>query len=117
DASLLVDLGYVRMMNGDRQGARTAIEQAASLRPEDSAIGWSLAQIYEALGEPTTAAEILSRIARDAPSSRVLNELARLYLQVERYSDAEAVFRSLRTLDPANELLAQHGQTDRKSVV
>jgi hypothetical protein len=41
----------------------------------------------------------------------VLNDLARLYLQLERYSDAEAVFRSLRKLDPTHELLAQHGQT------
>jgi Flp pilus assembly protein TadD len=111
DASLLVDLGYVRMMSGDRQGAREAIERAAELRPEDTAIGRSLAQIYEALGEPAVAADILARLARDAASPRALNDLARLYLQLERYSDAEGVFRSLRKLDPANELLGQHGQT------
>jgi Flp pilus assembly protein TadD len=110
DASLLTDLGYLRMMNGDRRGAREAIEHAAGLQPGESAIGQSLAQIYEALGEPARAVEILSRVAREAPSPRVLNELGRLYLQLEQYNEAEAVFRSLRTLDPSHDLLAEHGQ-------
>jgi Flp pilus assembly protein TadD len=111
DASLLIDLGYVRVMNGDKQGARLAIDRAAALRPEDRAMTRSLAQIYEVVGEPALAAELLSRLAGAAPSPRVLDDLARLYLQLERYSDAEGVFRSLRRLDPDHELFAQHGQT------
>jgi tetratricopeptide (TPR) repeat protein len=111
DAALQVDLGYLRMLSGDARGARQALERAAALRPEDAAVARQLAQIYEAVGEPALATEALSRAARQSPSPRVLSDLARLFLQTERYAEADAAFRRLGVADPEHELFAQHGQT------
>jgi Flp pilus assembly protein TadD len=108
-ADLLVDLGYARLASGDRTGARKELERAAALQPDNKAVQFSLAQMYQAIGEPALAAEILSkRFARDA-SPRLLNELAGLFLHLERYADAEATFRALGERDGAAELIVQHG--------
>lgn len=111
DASVLVDLGFVRLMNGDGTGARAALEQAAGLRPDDDGIRIALAQVYEALGEPDRAADVLAGVSPDALTPRVLSDQARLYVQTERWAEAEAAFRALPALDPASELLAQHGRS------
>ncbi len=111
DAALHVDLGYARMLSGDRSGARDAAGRAASLEPDDEPTWRSLARLYEALGEPALAAQALGTGARLTPSPRALTDLARLYLQLERYADAETSFESLATADPEHELVARHGQT------
>ena len=110
DTMLLVDLGYIRMMSGDRSGAREALERAVALQPANTAIRFSLAQIYEALGEVRLAAEALTQCQREAPSPRTLSELARLFMQLEHYVEAEAAFRTLQMIDPEHALVAQHGE-------
>jgi tetratricopeptide (TPR) repeat protein len=111
DASLLVDLGYARLTSGDRAGARRAFERALTLRPADSLIRQPLAQIYESLGKPARAAQILAAIPWESASPRVLGDLARLYLGLKRYREAEDVCGALRARDPEHALLAQHGIT------
>jgi predicted Zn-dependent protease len=108
-ADLFVDLGYARLANGDREGARKDLERAAALEPKDKAVQFSLAQMYQAIGKPALAAEILSKkFGRDA-SPRLLNQLAGLFLHLERYAEAEATFRALGERDAAALLMVQHG--------
>ncbi len=106
---LFVDLGYARLANGDRAGARKALEHAAALKPENKAVLFSLAQMYQAIDEPALAAEILSKKFGREASPRLLNELAGLFLHLQRYADAEATFRALGGVDGAAELMVQHG--------
>lgn len=110
DADTLVDLGYVYLAGADPAGARTALERAARARPGDPAIQRALGEVYEAAGDPGRAADAYAA-AGAAVSPRAANDLARLYLQLERYADAEAVFRRLRATDPDGQLVAQHGLT------
>src|SRR6266478_8321519 len=107
-ADLFIDLGYARLANGDRAGAREALERAATVQPQDRAVLFSLAQMYQAIDEPALAAEILSKMRSEA-SPRLLNELTRLFLHLQRYSDAEEGFRALGERDRTAELMVQHG--------
>ncbi|MGZ4824342.1 MAG: tetratricopeptide repeat protein [Terriglobales bacterium] len=109
EADLLIDLGYARLASGNRAGARDALERAATLRPQDKTVLFALAQMYEAIEEPALAVEVLSGNLRDEASPRVLNELARLLLHLQRYADAERIFRALGEKDAAARLVAQHG--------
>ena len=111
DADLLVDLGYARLSDGDNAGARRAFERARALRPLDSLIRRPLAQIYETLGKPALAAEALAAIPTQDASPRVLGDLARLYLSLRRYREAEEACAGLKAHDPEHALLAQHGLT------
>ena len=110
DADLLVDIGYLSLISNDRAKARATLERAATLKPEDAAIQYSLAQMYETLGEPARAAAILLPIARHTLSPRLLNELTLLLLQLGQWDEAETSFVSLQRLDPEHELIAQHGR-------
>jgi tetratricopeptide (TPR) repeat protein len=109
EADLLIDLGYVRLANGDRTGARKAVERAAASQPDNKAIQYSLAQMYAAIGQPAQAAKVLSEKFGDQASPRVLNELAGLLLQLERYDQAELTFRALGKRDSTAELMVDHG--------
>jgi tetratricopeptide (TPR) repeat protein len=111
DIDLLVDLGYARLTAGDPAGARDAFERALALRPGDSLIRRPLAQIYESLRKPAQAAAALAAIPPEAATPRVLGDLARLYLGLKRYREAEETCRALVTSDPDHALLAQHGVT------
>jgi tetratricopeptide (TPR) repeat protein len=111
DADLLVELGYARLTVGDAPAARRAFERALSLRPKDALIRRPLAQIYESLGKTGLAAETLAAVPRETASPRLLGDLARLYLSLDRHREAEQVFRALATADPEHALLAQHGST------
>ena len=109
EADLLVDLGYAQLAHGDRTGARKSLERAAALQPDNKSILYSLAQMYGAIGRPAQAAEILSKRFGDEASPRVLNELAGLLIELERYAQAELTFRALGDLDPTAKLMAEHG--------
>jgi Flp pilus assembly protein TadD len=111
DPDLLVDLAYARLTAGDGEGARRAFEKALPLRPADALIRRPLAQIYESLGKPAKAAWTLAGIPVAAASPRVLGDLARLYLRLKKYREAEEAFRALRASDAEHALLAQHGLT------
>ena len=111
DADLLVDLGYARLTAGDGEGARRAFEKALALRPADGLIRRPLAQIYESVGKRAEAARTLAAIPREAASARVLGDLARLYLGLEKYREAEEACAVLRAGDPEHALVAQHGIT------
>ncbi|MBZ5569193.1 MAG: tetratricopeptide repeat protein [Acidobacteriia bacterium] len=106
---LFIDLGYALFAHGNSTGARQALERAAALRPADKAVLFALAQLYQAIGEPALAAEVLSKQFGGEASPRVLNDLARLYLHLQRYSEAEATLHLLRERDRTAQVMAQHG--------
>ena len=111
DAGLLMDLGYARLAAGDGAGARDAFERALTLRPADALIRRPLAQIYESMGKPAEAAAALAGISPEGASPRMLGDLARLYLGLKRYRQAEETCKALQRIDPEHALLAQHGMT------
>ena len=106
---LFIDLGYALFAHGNSTGARQALERAAALRPADKGVLFALAQLYQAIGEPALAAEVLSKKFADDASPRVLNDLARLYFHLQRYGEAEAALRLLRERDRTAQVMAQHG--------
>lgn len=108
DPETLLDLGYARVAMGDTAGARAALERAVRARPDDPAIRRALGQVYETAGEPAQAAAAYAAVG-DQRSPRLANDLARLYLQLGRYAEAEDAFQRLATLDPDDQLVAQHG--------
>lgn len=110
-AVTLVDLAYLKMVNGDAEGARSSAAEAVSRAGGSPQVGWSAARILEATGAPESAAEALSRLQEGLEIPGPAADLARLYLQLGRYTEAERAFRRLRALDPDNQLLAQHGMT------
>jgi len=109
EAELWLDLGYARLTNGDRSGARKALERATRLQPSNKTILYSLAQIYGAIGEVAQAADMLSKKLADQASPRVLNELAGLLLHLGRYPEAELAFRALGERDPTAKVMVEHG--------
>jgi tetratricopeptide (TPR) repeat protein len=111
DPDVLVELGYARLNAGDAAKARQAFERALALRPGDALIRRPLAQIYESAGKAKEAADTLAAIPPAAASPRVLGDLARLYLGLKRYGEAEEACAALRSADPEHALLAQHGIT------
>jgi tetratricopeptide (TPR) repeat protein len=111
DPDLLVDLAYARLTAGDGEGARRAFEKALAQRPADVVIRRPLAQIYESMGKRAEAARTLAEIPREAASPRVLGDLARLYLGLKKYREAEEAFQALLASDADHALLAQHGLT------
>jgi Flp pilus assembly protein TadD len=111
DVDLLVELGYARLANGDAGQARKAFERALSQRPGDAGVRRPLAQIYQSAGERALAAETLAGIPPEDAGPRDLGDLAVLYLDLERFEDAAAVFRRMMAGDPDHPLPAQHGLT------
>jgi tetratricopeptide (TPR) repeat protein len=109
--NLLVDLSYVRMLDGDGAGAREAIERAVALQPDDQATALAQARIYEKLGEGELAAMAAVRVARGTNSPATLNELARICFEAERFTEAETVFRRLEAVDAEHVVFAQQGRT------
>ena len=106
---LWVELAIARMISNDPAGARKAAERTSSLQPQDRGLLLSLAQIYQALGEFALAAEILGTQFRNSGSPRLLNDLARLYLHLGSYSEAESVFQEIGRADSGSAVLSQHG--------
>jgi tetratricopeptide (TPR) repeat protein len=111
DADLLVDLGYARLATGETDAARRAFQRALPLRPQDALIRQPLARIHELRGNALLAAKTLAGVPLETASPRLLGDLARLYLGLERYREAEGVFWALAAADPEHALLAQHGST------
>src|SRR4029077_6132480 len=70
---------------------------------------YSLAQMYAAIGQPAQAAKVLSEKFGDQASPRVLNELAGVFLQLERYDQAELTFLAVGKRDSTAELMVDHG--------
>lgn len=110
DANLLVDLGYVRARGGDGPGSVEAARRALALDSADGGVVRAAAQMYEAQGDFDSAAEVLAGAAREHPTARTLGDLARIYLNLDRYKEAEATFRALERVDPDHALVAQHGR-------
>ena len=111
DVDLLVELGYARLANGDAAQARKAFERALAQRPRDARVRRPLAQIQQSAGERALAAETLAGIPPEEAGPRDLGELAVLYLDLERFDEAAAVFRRMMAADPDHALPAQHGLT------
>lgn len=106
---LFIDLGYAQLANGNSARARQVLERAAATWPTDKTVLFALAQLYQGIGEPGLAAEVLSKHFREDGSPRVLNDLARLFFHLERYSDTEATLRCLSQRDRTAQVMAQHG--------
>ena len=110
DTAVLIDLAHVSQIAGDGVAARAAIERAAALQSDDPVIRLAQACLYESQGELALAAKAFTALAEQAPSPGVLGNLARLYLVLGQYREADATFRQLGILDPDAELVARHGR-------
>jgi tetratricopeptide (TPR) repeat protein len=107
----LVELAYFKMLGGDARGAGDAAREAVSIAGASPHIAWSAARVLEATGEPGRAADVLAPVADQLSAPAQVADAARLYLDLQRYPEAERLFRRLKTLDPDYALLAQHGMT------
>jgi tetratricopeptide (TPR) repeat protein len=92
---------------GNIEDARTALQQAASLAPDDAAIYRALAAGFQAAGlrNESIAAE-MAALAFEQHSALMLYNLGTSYLMTQRPAPAEKWYRAALRIDP--ELVAAH---------
>lgn len=107
-ADVLLDLGFARAALGDSAGALDALERAAAANPNDASVQRALANMYEAAGRAEAAAKTYAALGDELGPAGVIS-LARLYLRLGQYREAERAFRRLARLTPDDQLVAEHG--------
>jgi tetratricopeptide (TPR) repeat protein len=108
-ADLLINLAYARLACDERDSACKALDTLAAISGIDPATIFAMAQCYQAAREESKAAFWFSRLARQAPHPRVLNDLARLCVHLRDFIEAEGAFQTLRKSDPSAALMSLHG--------
>lgn len=108
DGDLLLDLGFARAAMGDNAGALEALDRAVAANPDDPMARRALAGMYEAAGRPESAASAYAAIEEQLGPGDLIT-LARLYLRLGQFREAERAFRSLARVAPDDRLVAEHG--------
>lgn len=108
DSELLVDLGFARAAMGDSAGALEALDRAVAANPHDLMARRALAGIYEAAGRPESAASAYAALEEQLGPADLIT-LARLYLRLGQFREAERAFRRLARVAPDDRLVAEHG--------
>lgn len=108
DGDLLLDLGFARAATGDNAAALEALDRAVAANPHDLMARRALASMYEAAGRPESAAGAYAAIEEQLGTADLIT-LARLYLRLGQFRDAERAFRRLARVAPDDRLVAEHG--------
>ena len=108
------NLGSLRAMRGDMEGARTVFQRVLEHHPERADVWSNLAGTYVEEGEFQQATQILERALDVTPPRPDLYiELIRLYIAQRQYAAADALYhRALSDFPSAVELDALHQAID-----
>jgi len=96
-----VDLGNLRMTQGDSEGALTVFRAALAIRPDDDRLHHLVASTLLVTGEFEAARPHLEQAVRLNPSNTAATlDLARLSEQEGRTDEAAALYRTALQFDP-----------------
>lgn len=98
--------GAIALRTGNPAGAIDGYERAARLAPWDLGLRAQLIGLHRASGDPAAAIPHLEAATRVLPfNAELRTELGDALLELERYTEAEAVYReALRLVPPSSEL-------------
>ncbi len=108
------NLGSLRAMRGDVQGALPIFQRVAEHNPERPNVWSNLAGAYVVLGDYTRAILVLERALHHAPPrSDIYAELLKLYIARGHYEKADALYhRAVTALPGEARLDSLHGEID-----
>jgi tetratricopeptide (TPR) repeat protein len=96
-----VNVGRVRVQEGNLAAAREALEHALSLNPHLARAHFFYAKMLRNEGHYDEAAEHLREVLAQYPRDRVArDELGRIYFLQRRYADAVKEFAATLAIDP-----------------
>jgi tetratricopeptide (TPR) repeat protein len=97
------NLGSIYLGRKDLAAAEVEFQKVVELQPQSEQGYGALSRVYEQKGEPERAIEVMARGVAQKPDDAALQyDLGVLYFNARRTDEAEAVFRKVETLDPAN---------------
>jgi len=97
------NLGSIYLGRKDLPAAKAAFEKVIELRPENGEAYMALSRVYEEMGDVERAIEIMAKgVAVRPEDARMLFDLGILHFNARRTDEAEAAFRKVEELDPAN---------------
>ncbi|MGJ0427855.1 tetratricopeptide repeat protein [Methylobacter sp.] len=94
-ASVLAQMGMIHYEQGQYPEARSALERAAALTPNDPALLNTLGETALKTGEPEKALDYFQKAVAISPTARSLKTLANLNLKLGRWQAAENNYRQL----------------------
>ncbi|HXO04280.1 MAG TPA: tetratricopeptide repeat protein [Candidatus Sulfotelmatobacter sp.] len=96
-----VNVGRVRVQEGNLSAARRALEHALSLNPHLARAHFFYAKMLRNEGHYDEAAEHLREVLAQYPRDRVVHDdLGRIYFLQRRYTDAVKEFKATLAIDP-----------------
>jgi cytochrome c-type biogenesis protein CcmH/NrfG len=96
-----VNVGRVRVQEGNMDGGREVLTKALSLAPDLARAQFFLARVLRADGQLEEAAAMLRRVLDQYPRDRVVrNDLGRVFFLQRRYGDAIREFEHTLDIDP-----------------
>jgi tetratricopeptide (TPR) repeat protein len=96
-----VNIGRVRVQEGDTAGARQVLEKALALKPDLARANFFYGRALRADGEYDRAIEVQRKVAAQYPRDRVVrNELGRLLFLKRRYQEAVKELEAVLDVDP-----------------
>jgi Flp pilus assembly protein TadD len=119
-----VNIGRVRVQEGNLGAARVALEKALAIAPHLARAHFFYAKVLRGEGKYDQAAAELREVLQQYPRDRVVqNDLGRIFFLQRKYSEAEKEFQATLAIDP-EDLEANYnlmlcatgmGQTERAS--
>jgi tetratricopeptide (TPR) repeat protein len=114
------NLADIEMQRGRFAAARTLLERALSINPQDVDATARLGGVLVKLGDPRQAIPRLEKVVASYPTDEALATLAQAYLDVGRKEDAGVALRRALALNPRRSdaaafvgaLLAEQGRPD-----
>jgi len=95
------NLGIIAVRKKDLPTAEAAFKRAIELRPEYGDAYSQLADVYNKMGQPDKANEILASAAEGGDPSVLFTQAAMLY-NASKYDEAAAAFKKVEAADPNN---------------
>jgi tetratricopeptide (TPR) repeat protein len=95
-------LGRLYRVANDLPKAESEFKTAVGLQPDSEEAVTTLAYLYNELGEPARAAEILNKVAQPDRSARLYSALGYTYEQQKDYKQAVAAYQRAVDLDKDN---------------
>jgi Flp pilus assembly protein TadD len=117
-----VNIGRVRVQEGNVAGAREVLEKALTLAPDLARANYFFSRVLKAEGDLEGSAKYLRKVIAQYPRDRVVrNDLGRVLFLMRRYKEAVEQLETALTIDPEdltahyNLMLAYNGlgQHDR----
>jgi tetratricopeptide (TPR) repeat protein len=95
-------LGRLHKVAQNSVEAQNAYKKALEVDPDNEDALTGLAMVYADLGDNTSAADLLKKLAAKSPSERSLRALAAAYEQMREYALAAETLKRTLELNPAN---------------